>query len=216
MTKKLGSLIGEEEDVERRKHLAQLALKKLTKLLMNRGKISEQLLLRLYNAYVRPVLMYNCGTWGLLESAMTKLETFHRRQLRRVLGIFWPQKISNDDLYRRCGCRPLRFDVMQSRWKLFGHILRLEKATPAYVYMESYFKKPEKEVKGFRGRPRMTLPHRMHADLQKMKEAIQVPYGEKGTQLKTSGDLKYFWEIAQDRKKWHAFVNTLVLYNQNG
>ena len=50
---------------------------------------------------------------------------------------------------------------MQSKWKLFGHILGLEKATPAYIYMASYLKKPEKEVKGFRGRPRMTLPYRI-------------------------------------------------------
>ena len=169
---------------------------------MNRGKISYFCCDYTMNAYVRPVLMYNCGTWGLLKNAMNKLETFHRRQLRRVLGIFWPQKISNDDFYRRCECRPLRFDVMQSRWRLFGHVIRLEKPTPAYIYMASYLKKTEKESKGFRGRPRMTLPYRMHEYLQKMKEAIQIPFGEKGTQLKTSGDLIYFWEIAQDRKKW--------------
>ena len=50
----------------------------------------------------------------------------------------------------------------------------------------------EGEQMGFIGRPRMTLTYRMHEDLQKMKDAMQVPFGEKGTQLKTSGDLNYF------------------------
>ena len=61
-TKKLGSLIGDDEDIERRKQLAQAALKKLTKIWMNCGKVSESTRLRLYNAYIRLVLLYNSST----------------------------------------------------------------------------------------------------------------------------------------------------------
>ena len=139
LTRKLGSLIGEEEDVKRRKVLARIAFNNMTKIWKNIGKVSEKVRLRLYNAYVRPVLLYNSGTWGLLESSIVQIETFHRRQLRRVLGIFHPQRIGNDDLYRRCNSRPLRLDIMESRWKLFGHVLRLDPDTPCNRHMVDYF-----------------------------------------------------------------------------
>ena len=212
MTKKLGSLIGEEEDVEKRKRMALVAFNKLTKIWKNIGKVSEKVRIRLYNAYVRPVLLYNSGTWGLLESSIVKLETFHRRQLRKVLGIFWPQKISNDDLYRRCKCRSLRFDVMESRWKLFGHILRLDLDTPCTIYMSDYFKTVGK---GFQGRPRMMLPQRLHEDLKHMNEALSTSLKLEGLKLQTTKDLNTFRDAAQDRKSWQLFVKTLILYNQN-
>ena len=51
-------------------------------------------------------LAYNAGTWGVPESGLDKLDTFHRRQLRH-LGVFYPEVISNEDLYSRCKARPI-------------------------------------------------------------------------------------------------------------
>ena len=57
--------------------------------------VSERLRLRLYNAFVRPVLLYKAGTWGQTGSETNKLNAFHRKQLRLLIGIKWPQRISN-------------------------------------------------------------------------------------------------------------------------
>ena len=65
MTKKLGSLLGDVEDLSRRKMLAVTAFRSLWSLWLRRQHVSERLRLRLYNAFVRPVLLYNAGTWGL-------------------------------------------------------------------------------------------------------------------------------------------------------
>ena len=67
MTRKLGSLLGEAEDVARRKQLANVAFRKLWTVWFRRTHISLQLRLRLYASFVIPVLTYNMGTWGLLH-----------------------------------------------------------------------------------------------------------------------------------------------------
>ncbi len=61
---------------------------------------------------VRPVLLYNAGTWGLAGSETDKLNAFHRKQLHLLIGIKWPQRISNSNLYERCGCHEISTDVM--------------------------------------------------------------------------------------------------------
>ncbi len=60
-TKKLGTLLGDSEDITRRKQLAAAYFKNLTRLWT--GKLSIERKLRLYDAYITPVLTYN-GTYG--------------------------------------------------------------------------------------------------------------------------------------------------------
>ena len=64
-TRKLGSLLGDEQDVIRRKQLATAAFRPLFVVWCRRELISEKLRLRHYQAFVVPVLTYNGGTWGL-------------------------------------------------------------------------------------------------------------------------------------------------------
>ncbi len=83
-TKKLGS--GDDEDIRRRKTLATASSKSL-RLLWERTKVTSiSTRMHAYNALVLPVLLYNCWTSGVTEAFMNKLEAFHRRQLREVLG----------------------------------------------------------------------------------------------------------------------------------
>ena len=84
--KKLGSLLGQEEDLKRRIQLAATQFGKCSKLWNTKG-ITLQTRMRLYNAYVIPVLMYNAGTWALTSAQSNKLDAFHRKQLRQVLNI---------------------------------------------------------------------------------------------------------------------------------
>ena len=54
MTRKLGSLLGEAEDVARRKQLANVAFRKLSTVWFRRSRISLLLRLRLYDSFVVP------------------------------------------------------------------------------------------------------------------------------------------------------------------
>jgi hypothetical protein len=38
-------------------------------------------------AFVLPVLLFNAGAWGVCESVIKRIEVFHRKLLRRVLGV---------------------------------------------------------------------------------------------------------------------------------
>ena len=119
MTRKLGSLLGEAEDVARRKQLANVAFRKLSTVWFRRSRISLPLRLRLYDSFVVPVLIYNMGT--------------------QVIGIHWPHRISNTALYRRCRCLPISENVKSARWRLFGHVLRMPLDAPAQQAIDFYF-----------------------------------------------------------------------------
>ena len=131
MTRKLGSLLREAEGVARRKQLANVAFRKLSTVWFRRSRISLQLWLRLYESFVVPVLIYNMGTWGLTKAGLDRLDTYHRRHLCQIIGIHWPHRISNAALYRRCRCRPISEDVKSTRWRMFGHVLRMPLDSPA-------------------------------------------------------------------------------------
>ena len=122
-----------------------------------RDWVSQTLHLRLYNAFIMPILTYNAGTWGLTDVTLKSLDAFHRRQLRSLLGIKWPETISNAALYRRCCSEPISDVIKRLRWQLFGHILRLDEDTPARMAMANYF--DGRNQTRWQGRPRTTLTH---------------------------------------------------------
>ena len=173
MTRKLGSLLGEAEDVARRKQLANVAFRKLSTVRFRRSRISLPLRLRLYESFVVPVLTYNMGTWGLTKAELDRLDTYHRRHLRQVISIHWPNCISNAALYRRCRCRPISEDVKSARWCLFGHVLRMPLDAPAQQAIDYYF--ADTGVATFRGRPRTTLPTALSADLRRVGRTLRRP-----------------------------------------
>ena len=88
-TRKLGSLLGIQEDVSRRMQLASASFKKLEALWKHPRLVSEEVRLQSFKAIVESVLLYNCGTWALTEALADKLDCFHRKMLRRVLNVLW-------------------------------------------------------------------------------------------------------------------------------
>ena len=113
-TKKLGSKLGDVEDIDNRMAKATASFKSL-RLLWERKKVtSVATRMRAYNAFVLPVLLYNCGTWGVTEAVIEKLEVFHRRQLREVLGVR-KRQLSNKELYEKCGTDRLRGNIIYAR-----------------------------------------------------------------------------------------------------
>jgi len=147
---KLGSLLGEVENLSRRKMLAVTAFRSMWSLWLRRQHVSERLRLRLCNVIVRPVLLYYASTWGQKGSETDKLNAFHRKQLRLLIGIKYLQIISNLNLYERCECREIGTDVKDMRRRLFGHILHLDEKAPANQAVPVYFE--TEGLQGHRGR----------------------------------------------------------------
>ncbi|RQM14515.1 hypothetical protein DD237_008450 [Peronospora effusa] len=135
ITRKLGSLLVDAEEVSRRNNLATAALHRMWKVWLQPSKTSEATLLRLYKCYVLPILLYNCGTWVLTNSVLQSLESLYRQQLRKVVGVRYPATICNDKLYARTETQTLRYHLLRSRWSL---LVISSADLPAYRHTASW------------------------------------------------------------------------------
>ena len=187
--------MGDKEDVERRKQLSNAALYKLKNIWIGKDKINHNIKIKLYKALVKSNLTYNCATWALAQTELNKLDAFHQKQLRKVLNIFYPTNISNKTLYKKCNEKPLSTHILESRWRLFGHILHRNEANKA---MQLYFHCTEKR---FRGRPTTTLPVIINKDLSQIQDNLS---------FKLTDDLKYLRSLAQDRDQWKSLTKQIV------
>ncbi|GFO50534.1 hypothetical protein PoB_007703900 [Plakobranchus ocellatus] len=86
--------------------------------------------------------------------------------------------------------------VLEARWRLFGHVLRRDRNIPANKAMLFYFS-DNKRARG-RSRPQTTLPITLNNDLKKLV-ATKL-------ELTTQTDLNTLRLIAEDRPKWNALV----------
>ena len=145
----------------------------------------------MYDAQVVSVLLYNCSSWSAPKNVMNKLDTCHRRHLRKICNIYWPKGvISNRELYRRCGVTPITERVRKTRWKLFGHILRMDDNCPAVLALR-YAVTSSEFLKGRRGRPRSNLFTTLVNDLK-----------EHNLNLSDTDDLFYLKNLAANRVMW--------------
>ena len=92
---------------------------------------------RVYNFYVKPVLTYNSSAWTVNKNVEAKIDAFHRKQLKRMIGIYYPNRISNKELYKTTNSIPLLVEIAGARWRMLGHILR-RSDTPAFQAMTFY------------------------------------------------------------------------------
>ena len=195
-TRKLGSLLGVEEDVNNRIKLANLSFKSLQALWKRPDLVSECNRLRSYRVIVESVLLYNCGTWALTQTLADKLDRCQRSMLRRVVGLSWYDKVSNDALYKRCGITPASIQVLNARWRLFGHTLRMNDQTPAKMAMAYYFVNDQAGRKG----NRVTIATLLSNEYQSMF----------GMSIRSTHDYLTVAQIAQNRVEWREVVQAVT------
>ena len=84
-------------------------------------EISTGTKLRIFNSNIKSVLLYGCETWRTTKALHQKIQCFVNTCLRRILGIRWPDRISNTDLWERAGQEPLAKQILQRKWGWIGH-----------------------------------------------------------------------------------------------
>ena len=97
----LGSRLCSKEDITHRCILANVAFEKFQKVWIERSHIAVHTKVRLYEALVTPVLLYNCNSWAAPDNILKKLDVCQRKHLRRILNTTYPHVITNRDLYAR-------------------------------------------------------------------------------------------------------------------
>ena len=95
--------------------MAAASFAKLKKIWSEKNnKMSLPKRLRLYNAYVMPVLTYNSSTWALSDTEEDAIDSFRRRQLRIVIGVRYPRKIPSKELYKQTNTIELKHIIRKN------------------------------------------------------------------------------------------------------
>ena len=101
--------------------------------------------------------------------------------------------------------------MRKARLKLFGHILRRDLSIPNMA-MKFYFE--DSTNKGYRGRPRTTLPVVLNQDLDNYYQHTEPHHSDhnytRGLKINNTEDLENMRKLAEDRKNWKKFIHGII------
>jgi len=123
----LGSIIrnidGTEADIMTRIQKTQIASSTLNKIWHSMA-YSMQTKLCIFNTNVKAVLLYGCETWKNSKYIRAKLQVFINKCLRKILRIFWPDQITNEELWKLTKQPRIDLQIRKCKWGWLGHTLR--------------------------------------------------------------------------------------------
>jgi hypothetical protein len=200
----LGSIMTESgsctRDINQRISRAAYKFNQLNKIWKQSG-ISLKTKTRIYRTVVMSTLLYGAEAWTCTGNEYGRLNTFHTKRLRSVMGKCkwkkreegetkqWEKKPRNEDLLNRVGLRPMENYVRYHRMRWAGHVRRMEDSRlPKRVLFGEL-------VGGKRapGRPRA----RWEKSLEEDVELVSIPYAQWTTK-------------ADDRVSWCNSIATLT------
>ena len=112
---------GSDEDIKSRLEKARTAFSKLRNIWKS-CQLKLKTKLKMFKSNVAAVLLYGCETWRMIKRDATKLEEFLHKSLRRLMKIYWPMKISNEEIRNRANISTI---IFRWCWKFIGHMLRI-------------------------------------------------------------------------------------------
>ena len=188
--KYLGSIItkdgGADADVKSRIQKARQSFGALNNVWRS-SQISRNLKIKIFKTNVLSVLLYGCETWKVTNAIESQIQVFVNNCLRRILRIFWPNVISNENLWNITNVENMATMIRRRKWNWIGHTLRRPGDDIAKAALDW---NPQGNRK--RGRPKITW-----------KRTI---VDEAKNQGKTWNETK---ALAQNRVRWRQFVGAL-------
>ncbi|KAI8429779.1 hypothetical protein MSG28_000319 [Choristoneura fumiferana] len=67
---------------------------------------------------------YKTNSWLVKKAITSKLQVFVNKCLRRILGVYWPQTITNTRLWELTSQKPIGKEILLRKWRWIGHVLR--------------------------------------------------------------------------------------------
>ena len=162
-----------------------MALSRLTKCVWFNNKLSDHTKVNVYKACVISTLLYGSESWTMRAHHEKRLNVFHMRCLRRILGITWQDKVTNKVVLAGTEIPSLDTLLKQRRMRWLGHVTWMEdgRIPKDLLYGElATGKRPT-------GRPQLYFKDVCKRDLQAL------------------GINTAFWEVtATDRDAWRHTV----------
>ncbi len=161
----LGSLIhsscSSEPEIRRRSAMTRTAMQSLDHHLW-RSRITTLTKLRLYNAYILPIMLYGSESWTVNKADVLRIDALDQWCLRRILDIRWYDFVRNDVVRRMTLQPPLSSIVKSRRLSLFGHLARMNEMADANRVL---FEQPPENWRRPPGRPCSTWIRNITDDL---------------------------------------------------
>ena len=76
--------------------------------------------------YIISSPLYGCESWTMHAHQEKRLNVFHMRCLRRILGITWQDRMTNKVVLEKAGIPSLYTLLKQRRMRWLGHVTRME------------------------------------------------------------------------------------------
>lgn len=175
-----------DTEIDKRIGKAATTFARLTTRVWTNPKLSVKTKLAVYNACVISTLLYGSETWTTYAKQERRLNAFHLRSIRRILGISWQDKVPNTEVLSRTHLPSMYTLLRQRRLRWLGHVHRMEdgRIPKDILYGELAT-----------GRRSTGCPHLRFKDVCKRDmKALAI-------------DIKSWEELANDRSKWRNTLN---------
>ena len=111
---------------------------------------------------VLPFLLCGCETWTLYRRHIKKLELFHMRALRSILGIRWQDHITNLKVLDQAKSTSIESTIIKAQLGWVGHVIRMEECRIPKRLMYGELQAGKRN----QGRPKLLYKDTVKANLQ--------------------------------------------------
>ena len=115
-----------ESELNKRIGKAATTMARLKKRVWTNSKITTNTKIQVYSACVVSTLLYASEAWATRARQEHKLNAFHMRCLRHILGIKWQDKVPNTTVLERSGMPSMYCLLKQRRMRWLGHVSRMQ------------------------------------------------------------------------------------------
>ena len=122
---KVSTAGGADDDINSRLCKARAVFGKLSSVWKS-SILSKSTKIRIFKSNVIAVLLYGCESWRMTKGDEAKLDTFQHKCLPRLLKVYWPMRVSNEEVHRRANTETISELVRKRSWTWIGHVLRMD------------------------------------------------------------------------------------------
>ena len=97
---------------------------------------------------ISSVFLYNSEIWTTTKDMEEAIDTYQRTNLRKILNIRYPRKITNEMLYNTTNQKPWSRIVKKRKLSFFGHMARLPDDAPAKLALNEFRNTKAKKIQG--------------------------------------------------------------------
>ena len=123
---KISSSLSIDEEINTRIGKAAASMAKVNKRILENTKLTIKTKLCVYQACVISTLLSGSETWTTYTPLERRLNSFHLRCLRRILGIKWQDKVPNSEVLICAGVHSMFAILSERRLRWLGHVKKNE------------------------------------------------------------------------------------------